>query len=200
MLTHIYNAFRFSPIYSALEHIPARLSKPARPGRRIGSNISPRHPASFHSRAARRRNLRLRTLVGRFLAPLLSAGFRHDDRQRRTEPLWRAYDWPLGAAISVCILIITISCFSSASGSKSGVLQMSGQAPSRRAPFLTIYAALSSFIYLPVVVLILTPSIVTASAVSLPDLSLDWSALFADAPSGCRREHLIVAAGSVHSR
>src|SRR5258705_2944318 len=78
---------------------------------------------------------------------------------------------------------------------------MSGQAPSRRAPFLTIYAALVFvFIYLPVVVLILY-SFNRDGVGGFPPchLTLDWyRQLFADASIwDAVVNSLIVAAGSV---
>src|SRR5258705_8524177 len=78
---------------------------------------------------------------------------------------------------------------------------MSGQAPSRRAPFLTIYAALLFlFIYLPVVLLILSFFHRDGVAGFPPrHLTLDWyRQLFADASIwDAVVNSLIVAAGSV---
>src|SRR5258706_10502537 len=78
---------------------------------------------------------------------------------------------------------------------------MSGQAPSRRAPFLTIYAALVFiFIYLPVAVLILYP-FNGAGFGGFPTryFTPDWyRQLFADAPIwDAAVNSLIVAASSV---
>jgi spermidine/putrescine transport system permease protein len=78
---------------------------------------------------------------------------------------------------------------------------MSGQAPTRRAPFLTIYAALVFvFIYLPVAVLILY-SFNRDGVGGFPPrhLTLDWyRQLFADAPIwDAVVNSLTVAAGSV---
>src|SRR5260370_15572491 len=78
---------------------------------------------------------------------------------------------------------------------------MSGQAPTRRAPLLTIYAALVfGFIYLPVAVLILY-SFNRDGVGGFPPrhLTLDWyRQLFADAPIwDSVVNSLMVAAGSV---
>src|SRR5258705_13942811 len=111
MLTHIYTPFVFLPIYAALEHIPRPLVE------------------ASHDLGADRRATFLRIILplsipgllagatfafvlslGDFLAPLLVGGPSATMIANIVQSLFgAAYDWPLGAAISVCILLITIS-------------------------------------------------------------------------------------------
>jgi spermidine/putrescine transport system permease protein len=111
MLTHIYTPFVFLPIYAALEHIPRPLIE------------------ASHDLGADRRATFLRIILplsipgllagatfafvlslGDFLAPLLVGGPSATMIANIVQSLFgAAYDWPLGAAISVCILLITIS-------------------------------------------------------------------------------------------
>ena len=114
MLTHIYTPFVFLPIYASLEHIPRPLIE------------------ASHDLGANRRTTFLRVILplsmpgllagatfafvlslGDFLAPLLVGGPSGTMIANIVQSLFgAAYDWPLGAAISVCILIITITLLS----------------------------------------------------------------------------------------
>ena len=111
MLTHIYTPFVFLPIYAALEHIP-------RPLLEASSDLG-----------ASRRTTFLRVILplsipgllagatfafvlslGDFLAPLLVGGPSATMIANIVQSLFgAAYDWPLGAAISVCILLFTLA-------------------------------------------------------------------------------------------
>jgi spermidine/putrescine transport system permease protein len=111
MLTHIYTPFVFLPIYAALEHIPRPLIE------------------ASHDLGADRRTTFLRVILplsipgllagatfafvlslGDFLAPLLVGGASATMIANIVQSLFgAAYDWPLGSAISVCILLTTLS-------------------------------------------------------------------------------------------
>jgi spermidine/putrescine transport system permease protein len=111
MLTHIYTPFVFLPIYAALEHIPRTLLE------------------ASHDLGANRRATFLRVVLplsipgllagatfafvlslGDFLAPLLVGGPSATMIANIVQSLFgAAYDWPLGAAVSVCILLFTIA-------------------------------------------------------------------------------------------
>jgi spermidine/putrescine transport system permease protein len=111
MLTHIYTPFVFLPIYAALEHIPRPLVE------------------ASHDLGAGQRTTFLRVILplsmpgllagatfafvlslGDFLAPLLVGGPSGTMIANIVQSLFgAAYDWPLGAAVSVCILLITVS-------------------------------------------------------------------------------------------
>jgi spermidine/putrescine transport system permease protein len=111
MLTHIYTPFVFLPIYAALEHIP-------RPLVEASQDLGASQRATF-----------LRVIVplsmpgllagatfafvlslGDFLAPLLVGGPSGTMIANIVQSLFgAAYDWPLGAAVSVCILLITVA-------------------------------------------------------------------------------------------
>ena len=111
MLTHIYTPFVFLPIYAALEHIPRPLVEASQdlgasphstffrvilplsiPGLLAGATF-----AFVHS-------------LGDLLAPLLVGGPSSTMIANIVQSLFgAANDWPLGASISVCILLITVS-------------------------------------------------------------------------------------------
>jgi spermidine/putrescine transport system permease protein len=111
MLTHIYTPFVFLPIYAALEHIPRALLE------------------ASHDLGAGRRATFFRVILplsvpgllagatfafvlsaGDFLAPLLVGGPSATMIANIVQSLFgAAYDWPLGAALSVCILLFTIT-------------------------------------------------------------------------------------------
>jgi spermidine/putrescine transport system permease protein len=111
MLTHIYTPFVFLPIYAALEHIP-------RPLVEASQDLGADRPATFLRVIL---PLSIPGLVagatfafvlslGDFLAPLLVGGPSATMIANIVQSLFgAAYDWPLGAAISVCILLITVS-------------------------------------------------------------------------------------------
>ena len=110
MLTHIYTPFVFLPIYAALEHIPRPLVEAsqdlgASPLKTFLRVILPLSLPGLLAGATFAFVLSL----GDFLAPLLVGGASGTMIANVVQSLFgAAYDWPLGAAISVCILIITI--------------------------------------------------------------------------------------------
>ena len=111
MLTHIYTPFVFLPIYAALEHIPRPLVEASQD---LGAN--PRStffrvilPLSMPGLLAGATFAFVLSL-GDFLAPLLVGGPSGTMIANIVQSLFgAAYDWPLGASISVGILIITVS-------------------------------------------------------------------------------------------
>jgi spermidine/putrescine transport system permease protein len=111
MLTHIYTPFVFLPLYASLEHIPRNL-------------VEASHDLGAGSRATFLRVILPLSLpgllagatfafvltLGDFLAPLLVGGPSSIMIANIVQSLFgTAYDWPLGAAISVCILLLTVS-------------------------------------------------------------------------------------------
>jgi spermidine/putrescine transport system permease protein len=111
MLTHIYTPFVFLPIYAALEHIPRPLVEASQD---LGAN--PRStflrvilPLSMPGLVAGATFAFVLSL-GDFLAPLLVGGPSGTMIANIVQSLFgAAYDWPLGASISVCILMITVT-------------------------------------------------------------------------------------------
>src|SRR5246127_161875 len=110
MLTHIYTPFVFLPIYAALEHIPRPLVEASQD---LGAD---RHatflrvivPLSMPGLLAGATFAFVLSL-GDFLAPLLVGGPSATMIANIVQSLFgAAYDWPLGAAISACILLFTI--------------------------------------------------------------------------------------------
>jgi spermidine/putrescine transport system permease protein len=111
VLTHIYTPFVFLPIYAALEHIPRPLVEASQD---LGAS-SPQTflrvilPLSIPGLLAGATFAFVLSL-GDFLAPLLVGGASGTMIANVVQSLFgAAYDWPLGAAISVCILLIIIS-------------------------------------------------------------------------------------------
>src|SRR6201987_1459366 len=111
MLTHIYTPFVFLPIYASLEHIP-RLLLEASQDLGAGSLqtlwrvILPLSMPGLLAGATFAFVLSL----GDFLAPLLVGGPSGTMIANIVQSLFgTAYDWPLGSAISVCILLLTVS-------------------------------------------------------------------------------------------
>ncbi|HLZ14181.1 MAG TPA: ABC transporter permease [Candidatus Acidoferrum sp.] len=110
MLTHIYTPFVFLPIYASLEHIPRPLLEASHD---LGAN--PRStffrvilPLSLPGLLAGATFAFVLTL-GDFLAPLLVGGPSGTMIANVVQSLFgAAYDWPLGAAISVFILFVTV--------------------------------------------------------------------------------------------
>ena len=110
-LTHIYTPFVFLPLYASLEHIPRNLIEASHD---LGA--SPRvtffrviFPLSLPGLLAGTTFAFVLTL-GDFLGPLLVGGPSSIMIANVVQSLFgTAYDWPLGAAISVCILLLTIS-------------------------------------------------------------------------------------------
>ncbi|HXM94534.1 MAG TPA: ABC transporter permease [Candidatus Dormibacteraeota bacterium] len=113
MLTHIYTPFVFLPIYAALEHIPRPLVEASQdlgagPGKTFLHIILPLSVPGVLAGAT----FAFALSLGDFLAPLLVGGASGTMIANIVQSLFgAAYDWPLGAAISVCILLITVSLF-----------------------------------------------------------------------------------------
>ena len=111
VLTHIYTPFVFLPIYASLEHIPRQLIEAshdlgAGPFKTFLRIVLPLSMPGVLAGATFAFVLSL----GDFLAPLLVGGSSGVMIANIVQTLFGAtYDWPLGAAISVCILLITIS-------------------------------------------------------------------------------------------
>jgi spermidine/putrescine transport system permease protein len=111
MLTHIYTPFVFLPIYAALEHIPRPLLEASQD---LGAGRAQTFfrvilPLSMPGVLAGATFAFLLSL-GDFLAPLLVGGPSGTMIANVVQTLFgAAFDWPLGAAISVGILVITIS-------------------------------------------------------------------------------------------
>jgi spermidine/putrescine transport system permease protein len=111
MLTHIYTPFVFLPIYASLEHIPRPLVEASQD---LGAGSTQTFfrvilPLSIPGLLAGATFAFVLSL-GDFLAPLLVGGASGTMIANVVQSLFgAAFDWPLGAAIAVCILIITIS-------------------------------------------------------------------------------------------
>jgi spermidine/putrescine transport system permease protein len=111
MLTHIYTPFVFLPIYASLEHIPRPLVEASQD---LGANQRSTFfrvilPLSMPGLIAGATFAFVLSL-GDFLAPLLVGGPSGTMIANIVQSLFgAAYEWPLGAAVSVCILLITIS-------------------------------------------------------------------------------------------
>jgi spermidine/putrescine transport system permease protein len=111
MLTHIYTPFVFLPLYASLEHIPRNLIEASHD---LGA--TPRAtflrvilPLSLPGLLAGATFAFVLTL-GDFLAPQLVGGPSSIMIANIVQSLFgTAYDWPLGAAISVLILVLTVS-------------------------------------------------------------------------------------------
>src|SRR3974390_1920793 len=110
-LTHIYTPFVFPPLYASLEHIPRNLIEASHDlgaGPR-GTFFRVILPLSLPGLLAGATFAFVLTL-GDFLGPLLVGGPSSIMIANIVQSLFgTAYDWPLGAAISVCILVLTIS-------------------------------------------------------------------------------------------
>jgi spermidine/putrescine transport system permease protein len=111
MLTHIYTPFVFLPIYAALEHIPRPLVEASQD---LGASqrttflrvILPLSMPGLLAGAT----FAFVLALGDFLAPLLVGGASGTMIANIVQSLFgAAYDWPLGAAVSVCILLITVT-------------------------------------------------------------------------------------------
>ncbi|MBI3664428.1 MAG: ABC transporter permease [Acidobacteria bacterium] len=109
-LTHIYTPFTFLPLFASLEHIPRHLVEASQD---LGA--SPRvtfwrviFPLSLPGLLAGATFAFVLTL-GDFLAPLLVGGPSGIMISNVVVSLFgAAYDWPLGAAISVCMLLLVV--------------------------------------------------------------------------------------------
>ena len=111
MLTHIYTPFVFLPLYASLAHIPRNLIEAshdlgASPRATFFRVILPLSVPGLIAGATFAFVLSL----GDFLAPLLVGGPSSIMIANIVQSLFgSAYDWPLGAAISVCILLVTVA-------------------------------------------------------------------------------------------
>lgn len=109
-LTHIYTPFTFLPIYASLEHIPRNLVEASQD---LGA--SPRAtfwrvilPLSVPGLLAGATFAFVLTL-GDFLAPILVGGPGGTMISNIVQTLFgAAYQWPLGSAIAVCILVLVL--------------------------------------------------------------------------------------------
>jgi spermidine/putrescine transport system permease protein len=109
-LTHIYTPFAFLPIYASLEHIPRNLVEAsqdlgASPLQTFWRVIFPLSIPGVLAGATFAFVLSL----GDFLAPLLLGGPSGLMISNIVVSLFgSAYDWPLGAAISLCMLLLVL--------------------------------------------------------------------------------------------
>jgi len=110
-LTHIYTPFTFLPIYASLEHIPRNLVEAshdlgASPGQTFWRVLLPLSIPGVVAGATFAFVLSL----GDFLAPLLLGGPSGIMISNIVVSLFgAAYDWPLGAAVSLGMLALVIS-------------------------------------------------------------------------------------------
>src|ERR1035441_10459824 len=110
-LTHIYTPFIFLPIYASLEHIPRNLVEAshdlgATPAQTFWRVIFPLSIPGVFAGATFAFVLSL----GDFLAPLLLGGPRGIMISNIVVSLFgAAYNWPLGAAISLCMLALVLT-------------------------------------------------------------------------------------------
>ena len=110
-LTHIYTPFTFLPIYAALEHIPRNLVEAshdlgATPGQTFWKIVFPLSIPGVLAGVTFAFVLSL----GDFLAPLLLGGPSGIMISNIVVSLFgAAYNWPLGAAISFCMLLLVVS-------------------------------------------------------------------------------------------
>ena len=110
-LTHIYTPFAFLPIYAALEHIPRNLVEAshdlgASPMQTFWRVILPLSVPGVLAGATFAFVLSL----GDFLAPLLLGGPGGIMISNIVVSLFgAAYDWPLGASISLCMLALVVA-------------------------------------------------------------------------------------------
>ena len=109
-LTHIYTPFTFLPIYASLEHIPRNLVEASHD---LGASLFQTFwrvifPLSIPGVLAGATFAFVLSL-GDFLAPLLLGGPSGIMISNIVVSLFgAAYNWPLGAAISLCMLVLVI--------------------------------------------------------------------------------------------
>ncbi|MGH9682708.1 MAG: ABC transporter permease [Candidatus Acidiferrales bacterium] len=109
-LTHIYTPFTFLPIYASLEHVPRNLVEAshdlgASPWKTFVRVILPLSIPGVVAGATFAFVLSL----GDFLAPLLVGGASGIMISNIVVSLFgAAYNWPLGAAISLCMLVFVV--------------------------------------------------------------------------------------------
>ncbi len=110
-LTHIYTPFTFLPIYASLEHVPRNLVEAshdlgASPWSTFRRVILPLSLPGILAGAT----FAFVLTLGDFLAPLLVGGASGIMISNIVVSLFgAAYNWPLGAAISLCMLVIVVS-------------------------------------------------------------------------------------------
>jgi spermidine/putrescine transport system permease protein len=110
-LTHIYTAFTFLPIYASLEHIPRNLVEASHD---LGASSWQTFwrvvfPLSIPGVLAGATFAFVLSL-GDFLAPLLLGGPSGIMISNIVVSLFgAAYNWPLGAAISLCMLVLVVA-------------------------------------------------------------------------------------------
>ena len=109
-LTHIYTPFTFLPIYAALEHIPRNLVEAshdlgATPGQTFWKIVFPLSIPGVLAGAT----FAFVLTLGDFLSPLLLGGAGGIMISNIVVSLFgAAYNWPLGAAISFCMLLLVV--------------------------------------------------------------------------------------------
>jgi spermidine/putrescine transport system permease protein len=111
VLTHIYTPFVFLPIYAALEHIPRPLIEASQDLGASNANTFLRVilPLSIPGLLAGATFAFVLSL-GDFLAPNLVGGASGTMIANIVQSLFgAAYDWPLGSAISLCILVLVVA-------------------------------------------------------------------------------------------
>ena len=186
-LTHIYTPFTFLPIYAALEHIPRNLVEAshdlgASPFQTFWRVIFPLSIPGVLAGATFAFVLSL----GDFLAPLLLGGPSGIMISNIVVSLFgAAYNWPLGAAISFCMLALVLAlALSLGTPGKEMELPMNQRGrtvpTSRWLPWHAI--VVFGFLYLPIVTLIVY-SFNGSGVGGFPprDLTLNWyRLLFAD--------------------
>ncbi len=110
-LTHIYTPFVFLPIYASLEHVPRNLVEAsqdlgASPWATFRRVILPLSLPGVLAGAT----FAFVLTLGDFLAPLLVGGSSGIMISNIVVSLFgAAYNWPLGAAISLCMLLIVVT-------------------------------------------------------------------------------------------
>jgi spermidine/putrescine transport system permease protein len=109
-LTHIYTPFTFLPIYASLEHVPRSLIEAsydlgASPWSTFRRVILPLSLSGVLAGAT----FAFVLTLGDFLAPLLVGGPSGIMISNIVVSLFgAAYNWPLGAAISLCLLLLVV--------------------------------------------------------------------------------------------
>ena len=110
-LTHIYTPFTFLPIYASLEHVPRNLVEAsqdlgASPMKTFWRVIFPLSLPGVLAGAT----FAFVLTLGDFLAPLLVGGPSGIMISNIVVSLFgAAYNWPLGAAISLCMLLLVVT-------------------------------------------------------------------------------------------
>lgn len=114
MLTHIYTPFTFLPIYASLEHVPRNLVEAshdlgATPFATFWRVIFPLSLPGVLAGAT----FAFVLTLGDFLAPLLVGGPSGIMISNIVVSLFgAAFNWPLGAAISLCMLVLVVGLLS----------------------------------------------------------------------------------------